>query len=91
MTDADTLTIQAYIDRDFDTESGWLARVMGDVPYHGLFATGEDFKDARKNLARVVYEAAKAHAAPDEPPKAVRVLALTRKTFEADALVGGEE
>jgi hypothetical protein len=82
-----TLVVQAWIDRDFDTETAWVGRLLGDAPFHGLFATGADFADARRNVARMVLEAYRAFQ-PGITVDAVRVVASTRKTFPVADLAG---
>ena len=57
-----SLVVQAWIDRDFDAEKGWIARVLGDAPFHGLFATGTDFADARGWVEETSREGAQLYA-----------------------------
>lgn len=79
--------VRAFIDRDPDTtEPAWTATVMAaDPALDKLFASGESFQDARIRLARVVLDAVRGHH-PQQSVTAVRVFAMTRKTYDVDAL-----
>jgi hypothetical protein len=91
--ESSVLTVQAYVDVADPSKTEWVARVMAPAgaPFAGLFAFGPNFADARQALAGVVWTAVKsgAEGIKAEGVDAVRVLALTRKTF-ATADLGQE-
>jgi len=74
------IVVQAAFDRD---DTMWWAQVPPVVPsYGGLFAWGDTFREARENLAQIVWATVKADNSIDPGDvSAVRIHALTRKTF----------
>lgn len=80
MSNSDSvLVLTAMADR-FDAES-WQATVAAPEQLAGLFALGDSFHDARRNLAASIAELPIA-AEHD----AIRVVCLTRKTFPVNEL-----
>lgn len=89
VVDGKVMVVPAVIDIDEPDKSSWLAQVAEaeDSPLYGLFGRGESFAAARKALAHNIWlqlqvtgEAAFLEG--------VRILATTRKTFDAATLVG---
>ena len=85
MEESSVLTVQAYVDVADPSKTEWVARVMAPSgsPFAGVFAFGPNFAAARQALAGVVWTALKggAEGVKAEGVDAVRILALTRKTF----------
>jgi hypothetical protein len=89
------LVIPAQIDRSApgnDADPSWTATTFcpGEA-LSGLFASGDDFADARKNVAQLVWDVVQSGSIEDVDPvdiDAIRVMAITRKTFTAEALSG---
>ena len=92
MEETGVLLVTAYVDIAEADKSQWIARCSDPAgsPFAGLFALGADFRAARKALAATVWAAVSGGSTPIKPAdvQAVRVLALTRKTFGTDELAG---
>ena len=93
MTEPSVITIPAHLDIADERGRQWVARVAlpAGAPFAGLFAFGRDFASARKALAAVVCAAITGgvEGVPSEGTAAVRIVAITRKTFKVDELSGG--
>ena len=89
------ITIPAHLDIADQSRRQWVAKVAlpAGSPFAGLFAFGRDFAGARKALAAVVWDAITGgvEGVPSEGLAAVRIVALTRKTFSVKELSGGSE
>jgi hypothetical protein len=92
-TPTKVIVVPALVDLDFtvapdnDGRRPWTATTADhvDAAFRGLTATGPTFAEARKHLAELVALAAK-NTPPFAELDAVRVLALTRKTFPLSEL-----
>lgn len=80
------LAVWALADR---VDDNWVAKAIAPGPVAGLFAVGQDFRDARAKLAEVV-ELALASGTVSQPEQlgvdvdaidAIRVFCQTRKTY----------
>ena len=93
MAEPSVITVPAHLDIADEGRRQWVARVAlpAGVPFAGLFAFGRDFAAARKALAGVICDAivGGVEGAPSEGLAAVRIVALTRKTFPLEELSGG--
>ena len=92
MEQTKVLVVPAYVDVADPDKSQWVARSTAPPasPFAGLFAFGADFASARKALASTVWEAVCGGSTGLVAAEvaAVRVLALTRKTFTCQELGG---
>ena len=92
MPEVAVIEVMASVDRSApgsDTDPGWVATVAAPPPLNGVFAYGATFAEAREALAGVVWEAVKVGGALNVElgdVEAVRVFAISRKTFPIDAL-----
>lgn len=93
MAEPSVITVPAHLDVADESHRQWVARVAlpAGSPFAGLFAFGRDFATARKALAGVVWDAIAGgvEGVPSGGLAAVRIVALTRKTFKIEELSGG--
>ena len=89
---ADVFVVVATADRTApgsDVDSGWTASADAPPAVQGLFAFGDSFADARKNLATVIWEVIKTGGVEGVTivdVSGIRVLCMTRKTFSTELL-----
>lgn len=92
MQESGVLLVTAYVDIAEADKSQWIARCSDPVgsPFSGLFALGANFGAARQALAATVWAAVNGGSTAVKPDQvtAVRVLAMTRKTFSTEELDG---
>ena len=87
------LTVVARIDRSApgSEDPDWIANVEQPAELAGLFAFAPSFNEARESVAEVVWQAVgsqKDLGVDQSEIDAVRVFAVTRKTFSVDELAG---
>lgn len=90
-TGSAVLNVAATIDIVADDKSQWGAVGMPGTSFEGIFAVGDSFHDARRAFAEMVALALKSgtvtlDTGDPQNVSAIRVLAMTRKTFAVEDL-----